>query len=103
MHGTSFQGRAIEIDTDSGKAKAGYRARGDWENHTQFNEKINKAIKKTKEIEQVTSKIKNFNPLKKADKLETKDKLRTIKEHSEKSSNSAKFVPKGETEDGDDI
>lgn len=103
LHGSSFHGRAIEIDTDSGKAKAGYRARGDWENHTQFNEKINKTIKKTKEIEQATSKIKNFNPLKKSEKFEAKDRLRTIKNSSEEAKKTKKNATFEDGEGTEDI
>lgn len=103
LHGTSFQGRSIEIDTDSGKAKAGYRARGDWENHTEFNDKINKGIKKSKDIEQATSKIKNYNPQKKSERFETKEKLRAIKDNSEKPQKSKKHSSNNEEEETEDI
>jgi hypothetical protein len=62
------------IDSDQGGAKQGYRARGDMENHTKFNDKLNKSIKKKKEVDDVTSKIKNFNPIKKNEKGDFRDK-----------------------------
>lgn len=70
------------IDSDQGGAKQGYRARGDWENHTKFNDKVNKVIKKKEEVDKVTSKIKNYNPIKKNEKGDFKDKVRTLKRGS---------------------
>jgi hypothetical protein len=103
MHGTSFQGRAIEIDTDQGKAKAGYRARGDFENHTQFNQKVNKDIKKSKEIEKATSKIKNYNPSKKSERFEEKEKQREMRRNSENAERKANAGSELNEDNADDI
>jgi len=76
LHGTSFHGRAIVVDTDRGKAKAGYRARGNWDDHSKYNEKVHRNIKKTREIKEATDKIKNYNPKRKVDRYEARDRQR---------------------------
>lgn len=79
LHGTKFQGRPLVVDTDKGKVKAGYRARGNWDAHTKYNEKVQRNIKKKKEIHEATSKVKNYNPLRKVDRYEIRDKQRALK------------------------
>lgn len=83
LHGTDYHGRSLVVDTDQGKAKAGYRNRGNWDNHTKYNEKVTKTIKKRKEIEEATSKIKNYNPARKVDRYEIRDKQRALKRQQE--------------------
>jgi RNA recognition motif-containing protein len=79
LHGTKYQGRPLVVDTDKGNAKAGYRARGNWDGHTKYNQKVQRNIKKNKEINEATSKIKNYNPLRKVDRYEVRDKQRALK------------------------
>jgi hypothetical protein len=74
LHGTKFQGRPLVVDTDKGSVKAGYRSRGDWGAHTKYNDKVNRAIKKTRELKEATGKIKNYNPLRKVDRYEARDR-----------------------------
>ena len=62
LNGTLFGGRPLYIDSESGKARGGYRARGDFDSHTKYNEKIHKSIKKRKDEEAARKKIKNFKP-----------------------------------------